>query len=375
MRKITVHLKNRSYPIVIGRRLLPSLGHLLKPLGLGRKILIVSNRKVARRFLAPVSKTLVQSGFQAFSYLLPHGDERDKSERELSRLWTRMAQIPLDRTSSILALGGGVVGDIAGFSASTYMRGISLIQVPTTLLAQVDSAIGGKTAIDLPSGKNIVGTFYQPRIVVSDVEVLRTLPPKEFQNSFAEVIKYGVIRDLELFELLEQKTSRFLASLRKRSLGLRELSFLETIVWRSARVKAGVVEHDERETKGERMILNYGHTFAHGIEAASGFKMPHGEAVATGMVLAGELALRVGIFDGGAQNRQIDLIERTGLPTRINGRRFTSAKILSFMRRDKKAHDGRLKFVLPKKIGQVGLYDHISEKLVRKTLDQNRSRQ
>src|SRR3989338_1270786 len=195
MKKINVHLKNRTYSVVIGRKLLSSLGRFLKPLGLGPKILVITNHTVAKYFLGKVKKSLSAAGFQVEPYFLPYGDERDKSQTVLSKLWEAMARCSLDRTSTVLAMGGGVIGDVSGFAASTYMRGLSLVHVPTTLLAQVDSAIGGKTAIDLPSAKNIVGTFYQPGLVVSDLDCLKTLPDFEFSNQMAEIVKYGMIRD------------------------------------------------------------------------------------------------------------------------------------------------------------------------------------
>ncbi|MBI4372899.1 MAG: 3-dehydroquinate synthase [Candidatus Omnitrophica bacterium] len=370
MRKLAVQLGAQSYPILIGRNLLNQIGAFVRPLKLGRKVLVVSNQKVARRFLPRVARSLGRSGYQVFSYHLSHGDERDKSEKELSKLWSEMAQIPLDRTSTVLALGGGVVGDLAGFAASTFMRGVSLVQVPTTLLAQVDSAVGGKTGIDLPGAKNMIGAFYQPRIVISDVETLRTIPLKVFKDSLAEVIKYGMIQDRKLFELLEQKGRWFIKSVKRRSLGPAEIQFLEEIVWRSALVKAKVVEEDERETKGKRMILNYGHTFAHALEAASGFKMAHGEAVACGMILAGELALKMGFFSIRDQARQISLIKQISFPAKY---RFSSSKILELMKRDKKVRNGKLRFVLPRKIGKVDVFDNIPEKWVRNIVDHYRS--
>ncbi len=370
MRKITVHLGNRSYPILIGRNLLSKIGGLLKPLKLGQKVLIVSNKKVASRFLAPVSRSLSRSGFKVYSYLLSYGDERDKSEKELSKLWSAMARVSLDRTSTVVALGGGVVGDVAGFAASTYMRGISLVQVPTTLLAQVDSAIGGKTAIDLSNAKNVVGTFYQPRIVFSDVETLKTISPEIFRDSLAEVIKYGMIQDSKLFDLLEKKGRWFIKSVKQKSLGQQELQFLEEIVWRSALVKAKVVQEDERETKGRRMILNYGHTFAHALEGASKFKMAHGEAVACGMILAGELALKTGLFSIQAQARQISLIRQISFPVKY---RFLSSEILTFMKRDKKARNGKLRLILPTRIGRVKVFENVPENWIRNVLDRYRS--
>lgn len=369
MKRITLRLKNRSYPILIGRGLVGQIGQCLRPLGLGRKMLVVSNRKVAKLHLEPVISSLRAGGFDVAWHFLPHGDERDKSERTLIGIWEAMAKAGLDRSSAVLALGGGVVGDVTGFAASSYMRGISVIQVPTSLLAQVDSAIGGKTAIDLPQAKNIVGTFYQPRAVIVDVKMLKTLPAEELRHAFAEIIKYGVIGDAKLFSLLERETGPFFDSVRRKSLKDKDLNFLEEVVWRSAAAKAKVVERDECEKTGKRMILNYGHTFAHGLEAASKYKMPHGEAVALGMVLAGELARRLGIFSDSEEERQIDLIRRVGLPTSLRQSRYgkearRAGDVLSFMRRDKKARGGQLRFVLPKRIGAVTVRSDVSEEIV-----------
>lgn len=371
MRKIQIHLGERSYPVVIGKGLLRSLGRLVKPLGLGRKIFMVTNRKVARFFLGTLRRSLIQAGFQVHVHLLRYGNERDKSEKSLFGIWRAMAEAGLERTSTVLALGGGVVGDVAGFAASTYMRGIPLVQVPTTLLAQVDAAIGGKTAIDLPSAKNMVGTFYQPRLVLVDVETLRALAKfgfREIQNAFSEVIKYGVIRDRSLFKLLEDKLGWFFSSIRRKYLGHRELAFLEQVIAHAVRVKARVVEADERETRGKRMLLNYGHTFAHAFEAASHYRLPHGKAVALGMVSAGRLARERGMFRKEDENRQRRLIASAGLPTRLQGAWFQPERVIRHMRLDKKKKNGRLRFVLPEAIGKVKVIDHVSFTEVRKVL-------
>ncbi len=367
MKKITVRLKNRPYPVIVGKHLLARMGNLLKPLRLGSKVFIVSNRKVAGYFLKEVRRSLTRSGFEVHSHLLPHGNERDKSDKTLFDLWKKMAAVRLERSSTILALGGGVVGDLAGFAASTYMRGISLVQVPTTLLAQVDAAIGGKTAIDLPAAKNIVGTFYQPRLVVIDVETLKKVPLAEIRNAFAEIIKYGVIQDAALFRLLEKKTGPFFSSLRKKKLGNRELSFLETVITRSASVKAQVVGQDEKEGGG-RMILNYGHTFGHAFEAAKRYRLPHGEAVALGMVCAARLARKKGLLPKGDELRQNTLIRLAGLPTSLNGYRLDQDEVLRHMSLDKKKKEGRLRFVLPEAIGRVKIIGNISLSEVKKTL-------
>ncbi|MBI1978273.1 MAG: 3-dehydroquinate synthase [Candidatus Omnitrophica bacterium] len=366
MKKITVHLKERSYPILIGRGLLSSLGRLFKTLEVGPKVLVVSNDRVASRFYQTIQNSLKRAGFQALLFKLSHGDERDKSEKILTKLWEAMSRARLDRASAIIALGGGVVGDISAFAASTYMRGIALIQIPTTLLAQVDSAIGGKTAIDLASAKNVVGTFHQPKMVVCDVEALRSLNPREFRNSFAEVVKYGMIRNPKLFRLLEQKGNWFFSSLEKGSFGSPQYRFLETIVSHSIRVKARVVEQDERETKGLRMILNYGHTFGHALESASRFKIPHGEAIATGMILAGELARRIGIFPRKAQDRQVRLIKRICRPVAYS---YSANRLLSLMKRDKKSRNGKIRLVLPRAIGKVEVCDRTSDRQIRSVLE------
>jgi 3-dehydroquinate synthase len=366
MKKVNLRLGKRSYKIVMGKNLLPSLGRLVKPLGLGSKVLIATNRRVAGLFLGRVRTTLSRSGYEVVTpYFLPQGDERDKSEKVLSGLWRHMAKCALERSSTVLALGGGVVGDLAGFAAATYMRGISLLQVPTTLLAQVDASVGGKTAIDLPSAKNIVGAFYQPRMVIADLETLGKmgLTPtglRQLRNSFAEVIKYGVIQDPELFRLLERKIDGFFSAASRRPLGNQEYAFLEEVVCRSVSVKAKVVEADERETTGRRMILNFGHTFAHALEAASNFRLAHGEAVALGMRCASRLAVERGIFGGGDELRLDWLIQKTGLPTRINGRGLDPRRVIRPMLLDKKKKEGRLRLVLPVAIGRVQVVDNVT---------------
>ena len=364
MKKTHVRLAGRSYSILVGRNLFSRLGNLLKPLRLGSKLLIVTNRKVARFFLKPVRESLRKAGFEvAAPYLLSHGNERDKSSDSLNALWRHMGDVGLERSSAVLALGGGVVGDVAGFAASTYMRGISVVQVPTTLLAQVDAAIGGKTAIDLPSAKNMVGTFYQPRLVIADVKTLGPLVKfrnQELPNGFAEVIKYGMIADPQLFQLLEEKLIGFLNFLSKKSsLSADKFSFLETVVWRSARIKAKVVSEDEYEKKGKRLILNYGHTFAHAFEAVSNYEMPHGEAVALGMVCAARLANARGLLSSEVERRQNCLIQSAGLPVKAP-KRFKVDQLMRSMMLDKKKKNGELRFILPEAIGRVRVVDDVS---------------
>ncbi len=374
MKKIPVRLKDRSYSILIGKGLLASIARYMKPLRLGKKVFLVTNRRIASLgFLKVVQSSLKAAGYEGVVHWLKHGNERDKSEDSLFRLWHHMALANLERSSTVLALGGGVVGDVAGFAASTYMRGISIVQVPTTLLAQVDAAIGGKTAIDLPQAKNLVGTFHQPRLVVMDVATLARmgLTPsglRELKNSLAEIIKYGIIQDPSLFRLLEREVEAFLQSAAKKPLGPRELSFLETVVARSARVKALVVEKDERETKGKRMILNYGHTFGHALEAASDYRLPHGFGVALGMVCAARLARKRGIFSVRDEERQNRLIQKAGLPTRIETLRLSRNRVMSAMLLDKKRKGGKLRFVLPVAIGWVKWVTNVTPKEIREVL-------
>jgi len=359
MKLIKLRTASGLSKILIGRNLLPQVGRLMRSEKLGKKVLIVSNRHVSKRYMKPVRNSLKRSGFETFVYLLPNGDERDKSERVLCDLWAFMSRIGLERTSTLVAVGGGVVGDISGFAASTYVRGIALVQIPTTLLAQVDSAIGGKTAINLKTAKNIVGTFHQPRLVVSDVMTLTTQRQAEFRNSFAEVIKYGVIKDAALFTLLERKASWFLKALECRRFGEKELSFLETVVWKCVKIKADVVQRDEKETKGIRMILNYGHTFAHALETADRYRLPHGRAVAMGMVLAAAYGIRFGRFGKASAARQLRLIQKFGFSLR-GKKRYRPSEILAIMQRDKKVKNGRLRLVLPRAIGTVYIEPNIS---------------
>lgn len=375
MKIIRLPLKDRSYAIVIGRNLLSSTAKLIRPLGLGKKIFIVTNQRIKRLgFLTPVLRPLRASGYEITVHTLKHGNEKDKSPESLLGLWRHMARSRLERSSAVLALGGGVVGDVAGFAAATYMRGISIVQVPTTLLAQVDAAVGGKTGVDLAEAKNIVGAFHQPRLVVVDVNTLSRmgLTPsglREMKNSFAEIIKYGIIQDLSLFRLLEQNVEAFLKSARKKPLGMKELSFLEAVIARSVRVKARVVAGDERETKGRRMILNYGHTFGHAFEAASNYRIPHGEAVALGMVCAARLAESRGMFSAHAERRQNLLIQKAGLPTRLPVLKLKRRRVISSMLLDKKRKGGRLRFVLPAALGRVKVVSDVTAEEIKKVLE------
>jgi 3-dehydroquinate synthase len=344
MKMIPVKSTKGYYKIVIGKGILAGTGALISGVVQpGGKVLVVSQKNVAR-YAGKVSASLSKKGYKVFTHTLPHG-EKAKSEKELFRLLHALLAKGFERRDGIVAVGGGVVSDLSGFAASAYLRGIRYVNVATTLLAQVDSSIGGKTGINLAEGKNLMGAFYPPAVVISDVEVLKSLPQRELCASLAEVVKYGVIRDPKLFRFLETQAARILK---------KDLNALERIVTASARIKAGVVSRDEFETKGERMILNYGHTFGHGIENASRYKkVVHGEAVAIGMAMAAHCAMELGLLTQDAVQRQKTLLQKLRLPVSCEGLGLRSAAVLKAMMQDKKKSKGTLRFVLPTRIGKV----------------------
>jgi 3-dehydroquinate synthase len=362
MRTIQVRLKENPYRIIVGTGILERVPSFLAKLGLaGRKVLIATERKAARHHLTRLTGALRRKGIRFQVYYFPRG-ERAKRPEEILRLHRFLLKQRFERKDPILALGGGAVGDAAGFAASTYLRGVPVIQIGTTLLAQVDSSIGGKTGINLAEGKNLVGTFYQPKLVVSDVTTLRTLPRRELVASLGEVIKYGVIRDAGLFRYLEGRIGLILAG---------DPKSLEEIVYRAAKIKAGVVAGDEKETKGERMILNYGHTFAHAFEASRNYRgLRHGEAVALGMICAARLARRRKLFSAKDELRQRQLIEKAGLPARLKPYGFSPERVLRPLLLDKKKSGGRVRFILPEAIGRVRVVDKIPLPQVKKVLEE-----
>ena len=344
MQEIRVDLGERSYTIFIGSGMLGDLGEGVKKLDPSR-VAVISNPTVHGFYGAVVAGTLKKAGFDAPVILIPDGEEY----KEL--LWTyylfgELLKHRLDRASLLIALGGGVIGDITGFVASTYMRGISFVQIPTTLLAQVDSSVGGKTGVNHPLGKNMIGTFYQPRLVWADIRTLESLPKREFLAGMAEVIKYGVIWDEALFRFLEDN--------REKILNL-DRNALEYIIQRSCEIKAEIVSKDEREG-GLRAILNYGHTVGHALETATGYTTYlHGEAVAIGMHHEARLSSLLGLMDAGEAERVRTLITAYGLPSGIPSNVDTEG-IVSSMRLDKKAVAGELKFILPERIGSVKIW-------------------
>ncbi|MBI4549731.1 MAG: 3-dehydroquinate synthase [Candidatus Omnitrophica bacterium] len=361
MKELKVRLKDKGYSICIGAGAVALAGARFKALGLSGKILIVTNSTIARYCLKPLLQTLRRAGHAPAVHDALPDSESAKSAPALFGIYSRMVKEGLDRSGTLVALGGGVVGDVTGFAASTYMRGIPWVGVPTTLLAQVDSSIGGKTGINLAQGKNLVGTFHHPRIVISDTDFLQTLPAGELSHALAEVIKYAVIRDARFFRFLEKSIHRAKQ---------RDAGFFERIVYHCARIKRDVVEQDEKEEKEIRAILNYGHTFGHALEAACETwerSIPHGEAVALGMVAAGEMACRKGWFSKQSQLRQMFLIREAGLALRLENRMPVS-KILHYMWHDKKKKGGKLRFVLPQAIGRVCVTDSVSKIEIRRAL-------
>ena len=338
MQTLEVGLGARAYPIHIGEALLPRAGELLATRS-GEHAVIVTNAVVAAHHLAPLRGSLRERGAQVDVVLLPDG-EAHKNAATLDDLLTRLLELRCERTATLVALGGGVVGDIAGFAAAIYQRGIPFVQVPTTLLAQVDSSVGGKTGINHPLGKNMIGAFWQPRAVLIDTAVLATLPARELRAGIAEVIKYGAIRDADFFAWLEASMPALLA---------KDAAALTHAIHRSCAIKAEIVAADEREA-GERALLNFGHTFGHAIEAALGYgEWLHGEAVAAGMVCAARLSGRVCGLDAEETARLARLIAAAGLPTEPPD--IPAERWLDLMRRDKKVESGAMRFVVLERLG------------------------
>jgi 3-dehydroquinate synthase len=354
---VQVNLGSRSYNIYIGSGILGSLGTWVREVSAGDKALVVSNRKVYGMYGDIARKSLAENGYQVVLGEMGDG-EKYKNLATLEKLYDLAFTHKIDRRCPVIALGGGVVGDTAGLLAATYLRGVPFVQVPTTLLAQVDSSVGGKVAVNHPGGKNIIGAFYQPRLVVADMTTLKTLPDREIKAGLAELIKYGVISDAGFFKWLEENIDKML------SLDEKALAHAVAV---SCRIKARVVEADETE-QGLRAILNYGHTVGHAVESLSGYKVfLHGEAVAAGMAEAARLAEVMGLLPAEQGRRIVALIARAGLPVELPPS-LDMADIIAAMRQDKKAQAGRLTFVLPVAIGSVKIFNDVSEKVIREAL-------
>lgn len=352
----------RNYEIAIAPGSLDHLGKKLIDIGLGKKskkVLIVSNPVIFRHYGDRVQTSLTAAGFELANLILPAG-ERYKNALSLQKIYDTALAHRLERASLIIALGGGVVGDMAGYAAATWLRGIDLVQVPTTLLAMVDSAIGGKTGINHPQGKNLIGAFHQPKLVWVDPEVLQTLPGREFRAAMAEVIKYGVIWDVELFQQLS-------ASSRLDQIRYIKPDLLHTILSRCAQAKAEIVAKDEKEGN-LRAILNYGHTVGHAIEMVTNYRIyNHGEAVGLGMVAAGAIAVDLGFWSESEQTQQMALIRKANLPLELAPELRSpqvQAGIVAALSSDKKVSGGKVRFVMPKSLGSATVTDLVTSDIV-----------
>lgn len=357
--EIDVNLPQQSYKIAIEAQGIDRLGERLKPLKLGKKVMVVSNPEIFQHYGDRAIASLKSAGFDVSTCEVPAG-ESYKTPATVQKIYDAALKNHLERSSTLVALGGGVIGDMTGFAAATWLRGINFVQVPTTLLAMVDASIGGKTGVNHPKGKNLIGAFYQPRLVLIDPEVLNTLPDREFQAGMAEVIKYGVIWDAQLFEQMEQSDR-----LERNP----NTDLLNTIISRSCQAKADVVSKDEKEA-GLRAILNYGHTVGHAVESETNYSVVnHGEAVAIGMVAAGKLAVELKMWQQEDAARQDALIKKAGLKTQLPPE-INIEKIIEALQADKKVKDGKVRFVLPTHIGVVEVTDAVPSDTIRQVLGQ-----
>jgi 3-dehydroquinate synthase len=350
VKTIKVNLAQNTYEIRIGTGLLEQVGNRLEALGFKEKVVIITNPTVDGLYGQKLKGSLESAGLEVATLIVPDGEEY-KSLEEAGKLYEQLGDFQAERNTPILALGGGVIGDLAGFVAATYLRGVPLVQIPTTLLAQVDSSIGGKVAVNHGKLKNNIGTFYQPRLVVADTDTLRTLPEVEFKNGLAEVIKYGIISDKTIFDAVAEKVP--------------EIEWYYIGVARCAAIKADIVEKDEKDL-GLRNILNYGHTVGHAIEIASDYSIKHGQGVAIGMVAAAWISREMGIL---SQNNLVTIrktIVGAGLPVTLPD--LPLEEILQAMQHDKKKVSGHLRFILPKTIGEVVVNDKVEMGLVEKIL-------
>lgn len=358
MKRLKIDLGDRSYEILIAQNLLAQAGEYLSRLFRPQSRVVVITQPSINRLYGEILVTSLQmAGFRTKTIEVPEG-EQYKSLQEAEKIFDQLLDFSCDRQSVLVAFGGGVIGDLTGFVAATFMRGVPFVQVPTTLLSQVDSSVGGKTAVNHPKGKNLIGVFYQPRLVLIDLDTLKTLPADEFRAGMAEVIKYGVIKDAALFDYLGIHAERILAL---------DTDRLGHIIETSCAIKAKVVELDEKETNYRR-ILNFGHTIGHAIETLTSYTaFKHGECVAVGMVYAGKLSQETGHCSEDVSRRIYSLVKRFGLPTDLPD--LSTDEIIEAMRLDKKAADQKIMFVLVKEIGQIEFVKNISETTLKKVLE------
>jgi 3-dehydroquinate synthase len=360
MKNLKIDLNERSYDILISRNILSKVGELISNILDPSRIIIITHPSVRKFFGNEIESGLANAGYSPNVIEIPEG-EISKSLRQVELVYDRMLEMKCDRTSLLIALGGGVIGDLTGFIAATFQRGIAFIQIPTTLLSQVDSSVGGKTAVNHPRGKNMIGAFYQPKLVVIDLNTLNTLPVKEICAGLSEVVKYGVIADEKLFVFLENNTKKILSLDNK---------CLEYIVETSCAIKARIVEKDERESN-HRMILNFGHTFGHSIETLTNYtEYLHGEAISIGMVQAAQLSVESGLCNKDIPKRITKVLKEFGLP--IQAHDLKSKDIIESLRHDKKNSHNKLRFVLPKAIGSVEIIDDVPETLIKAVLNNSK---
>ncbi len=353
--KILVPLGKKSYEVSIEAGIRNKINEELLKIGVknNRKILVISNKEISDLYIEEFLKPLKRNNYQVQIFLIKAG-ELHKNVETLIEIYNFAFEFGLDRNSLIIALGGGIVGDITGLAAATWLRGIEYIQIPTTLLSMVDSSVGGKTAVNHPKGKNLIGAFHQPKAVFIDPETLKTLPKREFNAGMAEVIKYGVIKDKELFEFLENEKN-------KNKLINLENECLIKIINSSIKTKSHIVSKDEQE-HGVRAILNYGHSFGHVIENLCGYgEFLHGEAISIGMKIAGGIALEKGLWSNEEFIRQDNLLKSYSLPTKIP--KINTKEVMKILMGDKKVRDGKMRFILPKGIGEVDIYDDVLDSL------------
>lgn len=357
METLHVDLDKKGYNIYIDSGTLNNAGRIVRDNLRGNSVTIISNMQIAEKYLKTLKKSLENESILCNSIIIKAG-ERYKTLKSIQQIYTEMISQGLDRHSCVISLGGGVIGDMAGFAASTYLRGIDFIQIPTTLLAQVDASVGGKVGVDLPEGKNLVGAFYQPKAVIIDVDTLKSLPKREIACGMAEIIKHGFIRDEKLLEYLESHVKEIQKNDPK--------ILIELVKW-NCKIKASVVEKDEKES-GLRAILNYGHTVGHAFEAISGYgKYHHGEAVALGMVAAGEIARLTGRIGKEICERQKKILSLYGLPIKAKERINIDA-VIDTLKHDKKCIGGKIRFVLLKGIGDTDIVDNIDIAMVKDTI-------
>lgn len=338
---VPVNLGARGYSIVVEVGALDQVGERLHGLGVGRRVAVVTDARIRGLHGGPVTASLEKAGLTVTVIEVPEG-EAAKTLAVAAHCWERLLDAGLDRSSTVLGLGGGAVGDLAGFVSATYMRGTNFVTLPTTVLAQVDASIGGKTAIDHPRAKNLVGSFHQPRLVIVDPAVVRTVPEREFRSGVAEIVKHGIVLERAYFDEVEQNAAILLE---------RRLDVLERVIAGSCRLKASVIERDPEETSDLRFALNYGHTIGHALETVTGYaRWTHGEAVSLGIAAEARLAQRLGLADAATVTRQERLLDRLGLPIRAS--HVDTEAVLTAITHDKKARDGRVPFVLAPRLGE-----------------------